>query len=118
MSPAGLAVSDSVGVTDCDGLTDRVLEVLGRIVRVTELEAVGLPDVVTVVDAVALPDDDALPEVDALPDADTETDRDSLRVAVKDRDSLRVTETDRDREGLTVLDGVADATSHVKQPNV
>ena len=108
MSPAGLAVSDSVADTDCDGLTDRVLEVLGRIVMVMEPEAVGLTDVVTVVDTVTLPDDDALPEVDAVAEVD----------AVKDRDSLRVTETDRDREGLTVPDGDGDATSHVKHPNV
>jgi len=46
----------------------------------------------------------------------------SLREAVTDLDSLRdsllVAVTDCVNEGLTVPDGVGDATSHVKQPNV
>jgi len=52
----------------------------------------------------------------------TTTDRDALREAVKDRDSLRdslpVAVTDCVNEGVTDPDGVGDATSHVKQPNV
>jgi len=57
MSPAGLAVSDSVAAMERDGLTDRVLEVLGRIVIVMDPDVVRLPDAVALPDAVRLLDE-------------------------------------------------------------